>query len=63
MKALQAVEKKPVLVEVAAPTCLPGQVRIKVQASGLNRADLLQVAGLYPPPPGVSDVLGLECAG
>lgn len=63
MKALQAVEKKPVLVEVAAPTCLLGQVRIKVQASGLNRADLLQVAGLYPPPPGVSDVLGLECAG
>lgn len=63
MKALQAVEKKPVMVEVQAPECLVGQVRIRVQASGLNRADLLQVAGLYPPPPGVSDVLGLECAG
>ena len=32
-------------------------------AAGLNRADLLQAAGLYPPPPGVSDILGLECAG
>src|SRR5574344_945758 len=63
MKALQAVEKKPVMVEVQAPECLVGQVRIRVQASGLNRADLLQVAGLYPPPPGASDVLGLECAG
>jgi putative PIG3 family NAD(P)H quinone oxidoreductase len=34
-----------------------------VAAAGLNRADLLQKAGLYPPPPGASQVLGLECAG
>jgi putative PIG3 family NAD(P)H quinone oxidoreductase len=34
-----------------------------VAAAGLNRADLLQKAGLYPPPPGASDVLGLECSG
>jgi putative PIG3 family NAD(P)H quinone oxidoreductase len=34
-----------------------------VAASGLNRADLLQKAGLYPPPPGASQVLGLECSG
>jgi putative PIG3 family NAD(P)H quinone oxidoreductase len=40
-----------------------GQVRVRVMASGLNRADLLQRAGLYPPPPGASAVLGLECAG
>ncbi len=63
MKALQAVEKKPVVVEVPRPECTEGQVRIRVTATGVNRADLLQVAGLYPPPPGVSDVLGLECAG
>jgi putative PIG3 family NAD(P)H quinone oxidoreductase len=40
-----------------------GQVRVKVMAAGLNRADLLQKAGMYPPPPGVTAVLGLECAG
>ena len=40
-----------------------GEVRIRVQAAGLNRADLLQKAGMYPPPPGVTGVLGLECAG
>ncbi len=40
-----------------------GEVRIRVQAAGLNRADLLQKAGMYPPPPGVTTVLGLECAG
>jgi putative PIG3 family NAD(P)H quinone oxidoreductase len=34
-----------------------------VAAAGLNRADLLQRAGLYPPPPGASEVLGLECSG
>jgi putative PIG3 family NAD(P)H quinone oxidoreductase len=34
-----------------------------VAAAGLNRADLLQKAGLYPPPPGASQVLGLECSG
>jgi len=38
-------------------------VRIRVAAAGLNRADLLQKAGLYPPPPGASQVLGLECSG
>lgn len=40
-----------------------GQVRVAIQAAGLNRADLLQKAGLYPPPAGVTPVLGLECAG
>lgn len=63
MQALQAHDGQPQLVEVDTPVCGPGQVRIKVAATGVNRADLLQVAGLYPPPPGVSDVLGLECAG
>jgi len=41
----------------------PGQIRIRVRASGVNRPDLLQRNGLYPPPPGASDVLGLEVAG
>lgn len=63
MKALQAVDKKPAVVDAPRPDCGAGQVRIRVAAAGVNRADLLQVAGLYPPPPGVSDVLGLECAG
>ncbi|OWL86147.1 NAD(P)H-quinone oxidoreductase [Halopseudomonas aestusnigri] len=40
-----------------------GEVRVRVMAAGLNRADLLQKAGMYPPPPGVTRVLGLECAG
>ena len=38
-------------------------VRITVRAAGVNRADLLQAAGHYPPPPGASEILGLECAG
>jgi len=38
-------------------------IRISVRASGVNRADLLQAAGHYPPPPGASPILGLECAG
>jgi putative PIG3 family NAD(P)H quinone oxidoreductase len=38
-------------------------VRIRVRATAVNRADLLQRQGLYPPPPGASPILGLECAG
>jgi len=49
--------------EVAEVPLRAGEVRIEVRAAGLNRADLLQRAGLYPPPPGASPVLGLECAG
>lgn len=41
----------------------PGEVLIAVAAAGVNRADLLQAAGRYPPPPGASDVLGLEVSG
>ena len=40
-----------------------GEVLIKVSAAGVNRADLLQAAGLYPPPPGASQVLGMEVSG
>lgn len=47
------------------PTPQPGpdDILIEVTASAVNRADLLQSRGLYPPPPGASDVLGLECSG
>ena len=63
MKALQGVEGHVEWMEEPSPTCDVGQVRIRVAAAGLNRADLLQRAGLYPPPPGASQVLGLECSG
>ncbi|MGA8845311.1 MAG: NAD(P)H-quinone oxidoreductase [Nocardioides sp.] len=41
----------------------PGEVAIEVVATAVNRADTLQRQGLYPPPPGASDVIGLECSG
>ncbi len=45
------------------PALRSGEVLVKVAAAGVNRADLVQRAGFYPPPPGDSDVLGLEVAG
>ena len=51
------------LGEAPAPELLPGALRIRVAATAVNRADLLQARGLYPPPPGASELLGLECAG
>ncbi|MGC3895616.1 NAD(P)H-quinone oxidoreductase [Pseudomonas urmiensis] len=63
MKALQGVDGHVEWVEAERSTCDAGQVRIRVAAAGLNRADLLQRAGLYPPPPGASPYLGLECSG
>ncbi len=45
------------------PTPGPKEVRIKVCATAVNRADLLQRSGKYPPPPGITDILGLECSG
>ena len=51
------------LVERPDPSPGPGEVVIDVAATALNRADLLQRQGFYPPPPGVTDVPGLECAG
>jgi NADPH:quinone reductase len=45
------------------PVAGPGEIRIHVHAAGVNGADLAQRAGRYPPPPGVTDVPGLECAG
>jgi putative PIG3 family NAD(P)H quinone oxidoreductase len=45
------------------PTAGAGEVVVDVAATAVNRADLLQRQGRYPPPPGASDVLGLECSG
>jgi len=52
-----------VLREAPRPELRPGELRIAVAATAVNRADLMQRRGLYPPPPGASAVLGLECAG
>jgi putative PIG3 family NAD(P)H quinone oxidoreductase len=51
------------LGDATSPELGPGMVRIRNFASGVNRADLLQRQGLYPPPAGASPILGLECAG
>lgn len=51
------------LQEVEAPACGPGEVRIAVAATAVNRADVMQRQGHYPPPPGASPYPGLECSG
>jgi putative PIG3 family NAD(P)H quinone oxidoreductase len=51
------------VVDVPQPTPGPGEVLIRVTAAGVNRADLMQRQGHYAPPPGVTDVLGLEVSG
>jgi putative PIG3 family NAD(P)H quinone oxidoreductase len=49
--------------ELPDPTPGPGEVLVAVAATAVNRADTLQRQGFYPPPPGASDVIGLECSG
>ena len=51
------------LREVEVPKLRSGEVLVKVQAAGVNRGDILQTMGAYPPPPGASEILGLEAAG
>lgn len=67
MKAIHvdedSLEKTLLLREVHDPTPGPGEILIDVIAAGVNRADLLQRAGKYPPPLGASTILGLEVAG
>ena len=49
--------------KVEDPQPEPGEVIIDITATAVNRADLLQRKGNYPPPPGSSNILGLECSG
>ncbi len=49
--------------EVPDPVAGPGEVLVDIVASAVNRADLMQRQGFYPPPPGASDIIGLECSG
>src|SRR3989454_2101105 len=67
MRYLRVVEEQgryvASLPDAAPPTPAPGEVLIRVAASGVNRADLSQIAGHYPPPPGESEILGLEVSG
>lgn len=63
MKAIRDVDGTLVWTEVPTPEPGPGEVRIRVRATAVNRADLVQRSGKYPPPPGASDILGLEAAG
>jgi tumor protein p53-inducible protein 3 len=49
--------------DVDDPAMGPGEVLVEVRATAVNRADLLQARGLYPPPRGASEILGLEMAG
>ncbi|MDX1996992.1 MAG: NAD(P)H-quinone oxidoreductase [Thermoanaerobaculia bacterium] len=66
MRALLPFESsrpQPCLGEVPDPVPGAGEVLVEVRATALNRADLLQMKGLYPPPAGESAVPGLECAG
>jgi NADPH:quinone reductase len=50
-------------VRVAMPSPGPGEVLIRVAAAGINRPDVLQRKGMYPPPPGVTNIPGLEVSG
>src|SRR3954464_9417078 len=52
-----------VLTDLPDPTPGPGEVVIEMTATAVNRADTMQRQGFYPPPPGASDILGLECSG
>ncbi len=63
MLAIKEIEGQLSWVDVPDLCIEPGAVRIRVAATAVNRADLVQRAGAYPPPPGVTDILGLECSG
>lgn len=64
MTAVKSVVGQPLaLHEIGKPSPGPAQVLIRVHAAGVNRPDLIQRAGKYPPPPGAPETLGLEVAG
>ena len=49
--------------EAPDPVCGDDDLLIRVECAALNRADIMQRQGFYPPPPGASEILGMECAG
>jgi putative PIG3 family NAD(P)H quinone oxidoreductase len=51
------------IAEVPEPSIKPEEILIRVRAAGVNRADILQRQGFYPPPPGASEIIGMEVAG
>ena len=55
--------EKMILARGPLPDVKPGDILIRVEAAGVNRPDVLQRLGMYPPPPGASPILGLEVAG
>lgn len=64
MKAILVDENKSLhWSDVADPVVGPEDVLVKIHAAGVNRADLMQREGNYPPPPGCPDWMGLEIAG
>ncbi len=63
MQAIEIVENQLRLTDRPVPSILPTQVLIQVEAAGINRPDIMQKQGVYPPPPGASDIPGLEVAG
>lgn len=63
MKVIEVQSGQLVLTERETPKPQTGQVLIKVAAAGINRPDVIQRQGIYPPPPGASDIPGLEIAG
>jgi putative PIG3 family NAD(P)H quinone oxidoreductase len=63
MRAILVHDGTLTIGDAPSPTPGPAELRIRVHATAVNRADLLQAAGHYPPPPGASTILGLECAG
>lgn len=67
MRAIRTIDPGPesrlVIEEVASPTPAADELLVRVRATALNRADLLQRQGKYPPPEGASEILGLEMAG
>ena len=64
MKAIIVSDNKDLLwSEAKKPKILDHEVLIKIKATAVNRADVVQKNGFYPPPPGASEILGLECSG
>ncbi|MCK5189683.1 MAG: alcohol dehydrogenase catalytic domain-containing protein, partial [Methylococcales bacterium] len=63
MRAIEIINSELQLTERPIPQPSSTEVLIKVCAAGINRPDIMQRKGLYPPPPGASDIPGLEVAG